>query len=393
MTKKCNARRVLLVLVLMVFLFQGMVFSAADSPAKEVPKKVLKLMNKAEKALSKNDFEKALENYNKVIQMEPEYAPAYYKIGRILMDQEKYDEAIANLEKSIKIDPESAETKQFFAKGLFQVGKEVIAGKQFEKANSYFLKIVGIPGIENLEKKMFVSSLFQVGYNYMLLKKLGKSNEYFLKLVKIPGIEAEEKKFFVQSVYQMGINFYTLKKAEESAKYLAKLLQVPNIQVDFPRLYPTALYLAGINTAQLNNYQKSNDYLTKYLELMKTSETPNQRLIPLANFVLGTNYMTLLEKEVAKIREDKQKNKKKRIAELAKSNKNVGPCLTKAIELNPKLELAFMHLGNYYYYTDEPDKAVKTYKALIEKFPTSPDIEAYKQFLKEIEKTAPGKKK
>ena len=138
MTKKWNVCRVLLVLVLMIFLFQGMAISAANSPAKEVSKKVLKLMNKAEKALGKNDVEKALESYNKVIQMAPEYAPAYYKIGRILMDQKKYGEAIANLEKSIKIDPESAETKQFFAKGLFQVGKEAIAGKQFAKANSYF---------------------------------------------------------------------------------------------------------------------------------------------------------------------------------------------------------------------------------------------------------------
>ena len=393
MTKKCNVSRVLGVLILTIFLFNGLVLGAAQTPVKkEVPKKVQKLMNKVEKAISAKEFDKALENLNKVIQMEPEYAPAYLTIGQIQMMQKKNDEAIANLEKAIKFDPEALKTKQFFAKSLFQLAKEAISQKQVEKANSYYLKLLEIPGIESIEKKMYVSSLFQVGYNSMLLKDLEKSNRYFLKLVAIPGIETEEKKFFVQSTYQLGINFYQMKNAEKSVEHLTKLLEIPNVQVDFPRLYPTALYLAGINTSQLKQYAKSNAYLSKYLALMKESGTPNQQLIPLANFLLGSNYMTMLEAEVGKVRDDKGKDKKKRIVELAKSYKNIDPCLSKAVELNPNLEPAYMHLGNYYYYIDEIDKAMKTYQLLIEKFPTSPDIESYKTFLKEMEKVSKQKK-
>jgi tetratricopeptide (TPR) repeat protein len=144
--------------------------------------------------------------------------------------------------------------------------------------------------------------------------------------------------------------------------------------------------MVGLNAEFANEIQTSTQYLTRFLEEAKDS-SEHAQFMPLANFLLGSGHMTLLKEEVKKMADSKDKIKK--IAELAKSQSQIETYLTRAIELKPDLEPAYMNLGNYYYYCNDLEKTITTYKTLIEKFPNSPDIDQYNNFLKEI--TAEGK--
>jgi len=56
----------------------------------------------------KGDFERAIREYNKAIQINPDLALAYNNRGNIYKEEKKYDEAISDYTKAIQIDPNLA---------------------------------------------------------------------------------------------------------------------------------------------------------------------------------------------------------------------------------------------------------------------------------------------
>jgi len=57
----------------------------------------------------KGDFDKAIENYDKAIELNPEYEKAYYNRGLAFACKEDYDKAIVDIKKVIEIKPNFAE--------------------------------------------------------------------------------------------------------------------------------------------------------------------------------------------------------------------------------------------------------------------------------------------
>ncbi|WGV27867.1 serine protease [Halotia branconii] len=53
-------------------------------------------------------LEQAIANYEKAIQLNPKYANAYYNLGIALFDQKKLDEAVAAYQKAIQLNPKDA---------------------------------------------------------------------------------------------------------------------------------------------------------------------------------------------------------------------------------------------------------------------------------------------
>ena len=109
--------------------------------------------------------------------------------------------------------------------------------------------------------------------------------------------------------------------------------------------------------------------------------------------MITSKLSNILQKEAEEIKNDKKKDKKQRISALAQGKKEIAGYLSRAIQLQSDLELAYMHLGNYYYYADDLDNAIVTYQKLVDKFPASQDIATYKQFVEDIKKEKKAQKK
>lgn len=380
MNKKIN-----LLLIVVFFISLLIIPLSAEQPDQKTVKDIEKLMKRGNEKAQKNDFVKALEFYNEALALSTEYAPLYFGLARINNLEKKFDDSILNLEKALKIDPNYTPALDLILKTLLGIGQDKANQKLFEESNKYYLKILEIPGIETSAKEKLNLANFHIGINYSQLNDSAKANEYLLKVLEFPGLDTVDKTMYIRTLYQVAVNYLTLTKYNEANQYFTKLIQVPDLKTQFLKIYSVSLYLLGVTNNELKEYQTSIDYLLQYLELVK--ENPSDPLAPLANFLVGANNFGILEKEVAPIKNDpNEKEKPTKIAALAKANTRVQPYLSKAIELNPDLEPAYMQLGNYYYYSQDLDNAIQTYKILVEKFPASPDIESYKKFLEDVEK-------
>lgn len=378
MIKKIN-----LILIVVLFLSLLSMPVLAEQPDQKTVKEIEKLMKKGDEKAQKKEFDKAAEFYNQALALSTEYAPLYFGLARVNNLEKKYDDSILNLEKAVKIDPNYTLALDLLIKTLMGIGQEKADQKLLEESNKYFLKILDIPGVETSAKDKLNLATFHIGINYSLLNDPAKANEYLPKVVEFPGLDTADKMMYVRALYQLSINYFTLGKYTEANQYFSKLFQVPDLKTQHLKIYSICLYLLGAVNNELQEFKTSNDYLSQYLEL--TKENPSDPWAPLAIFLVGANNFSMLEKEVIPIKnnpDDKEKTAK--IAALAKGYANIQPNLTKAIELKPDLEPAYMQLGNYYYYCQDLDNSIKLYRTLIEKFPTSQDIEAYKKFLEGV---------
>ena len=380
------------VLILMLFMFQTAIVAANadDQPDTKTLKKITKLMKKGDEKAKKNDFDKAFGFYNKVMELSTEYAPVYLAMARLYEKQKKFDTAVENLEKAVKIQPDFTDAIQMLTNILIDMGKQVAFQKQVEKSNQYYLKVLEIPGIKNAAKDQLIEAIFQLGFNYPRLKNPAKSNEYLFKLMAFPGLETSDKEKFIKASYQIGVNYFNLKEFEKAEEYLSKLVKVDGLKTNFLQVYAISHYLAGLNARQLKKNKKSNEYFLEYLEV--TQNNPSDQFRPAVNFMVGSNNYDLLQKKVEAIKSEKKEDMRKRVAKLAKETKNIQPYLSKAIELNPSLEPSYLILGNYYFLCQDYENAMQLYKTLIEKFPDSQDIETYKRFLNDIEKESKQEK-
>ncbi len=343
-------KKIIILLVVTFFLVQGIAFSAGN----EVPKKALKLEKKGDKALQKSEFDKAMEYYNEALKIYAENDQIHCKIASVFTAQKNDIEAVNHLEKALEINPENQMAGKALIQKYFILGNEQLRQNKTDKANEYYLKLLGVSGAENLGKEFYSKTIYQLGVNYFTIRKYKKSNEHLLKLVKMPGIETDSAKFFSIAHYLMGMNF-----------------------------------------VQLQDLKKSNEYLLKFLEMNK--EDSSSQFVAIANFIIGSNNYELLEKEAKKIEKDASikniRDKKIKIAELAKETKDIEPYLKKAIDIKPDLEDACKYLGNYYMRCQSKEEALKIYKLLVEKFPNSPQISAYKKIVQDIEKMISVEKK
>jgi tetratricopeptide (TPR) repeat protein len=57
----------------------------------------------------KGQFDKAIANYNKAIELDPKHAMAYYNRGNSYYDKREYDKAISDYTKATEINPRYAE--------------------------------------------------------------------------------------------------------------------------------------------------------------------------------------------------------------------------------------------------------------------------------------------
>jgi tetratricopeptide (TPR) repeat protein len=337
-------KRMVAVVTLCLFvLLTGLAF-AQTQMVKPTNKDAAKKMDKVEKALKDKEFDKALALTQEVIQLEPTYAPAYYYNGAIHLQKKENDLALPMLEKAVQLKPDFAPALTQYAALLSFMAQEMNAQKQPEKAMEYYSRIIALPNLETLQKPRLIEATFNQGIIAFQAQKHEKSNEVFARMMSIQGIETEAKQNWVLAHYVTGFNYSILNKPEES-----------------------------------------NARLLKYLDL--TSAEPANQFTAIAEYLVGKNEYGLLDAEVTKARNDTTvtTDLRTRVQDLAKSHSRVQEMLQKSLAIKPDLEDAYIVLGNYYYLGHDLDQAIATYKTLIEKFPASPALADYQNFLKKLE--------
>ncbi len=115
----------------------------------------------------KKEINKAIENLNKALLINPEYYKAYYNLGCIFLDKKAYELAEQNLLLSIKYNKD-------FAYSYYNLGTLYLKTGDYKKAKKNFLKAIFL---KNNEKYFYLN----LAYTY---KNLGKEKEA-KKLIEI----------------------------------------------------------------------------------------------------------------------------------------------------------------------------------------------------------------
>lgn len=308
-----------------------------------VSKKVQKIMKKADKRLKQNKMDKALALYQEAISLEKEYASPYYGIALIYTSRKKLKESLPFLEQAIKYRPNYAEAYTLLAKNGYTLAQQHEKAGEKEQASYLYRKILEYPVIKNIKPLTYARALFQTGVNLSQNKAYDKANTHFRDILSIPEIELKDL-----------------------------------------RMYAMTHFNLGVNLTQMNQLKEAIRFLQKYITLQ--TENPTDAYLPIAHYALALNAYQLFEKEVEAIKKDKEKNKKERIAQVAKINRAIANHLLKAIEGRPNIEQAYVTLGNFYYLALDLEDSLKVYQQLVEKFPQSSDRQAYQNFIKELQK-------
>ncbi len=296
-----------------------------NKPDKKILKQVKKIRKKGDKELRKNNFEKAIEYYREALKLYPDDERSNINIAFAYLKLGDYENSFKFYKKSYEINPKFKGVKQT----LFQLS-------------------------------------IQLGNTYQKENNIKKAYDYFKQSLEYGEFNEKNQNLLLNIYYTLGVDAYTLKKYDEAVLYFKKILEHKDAEKIMPKAYGMTFYLLGLNYSALKDKSQAEKYLKKYIEMKK--ENPD-KWVQFSYYILGRNYYDEMESKIKEI-EKKKDYDIKEINEIAKKYmENIEPYLKKAIEMGP-LEDAYVNLGNLYYYAGEREKALETYKTLIEKIPS-----------------------
>lgn len=364
------------IILLVVFSLIGLVPVMLDA-AKEKPvsKEAQKKIKEADKAMKANDFDKAEALWQEIIEIEPEVAAAYFGLAFIQRSRNQIDDAVENFAKVLSLKPDYQNALENFNDTLYrEAGKMMQTGKA-AKSNEFLLQLLNHPLNTDLPADLLIDVNYKVGANYFSLRKYAESLEYMKKVEAAGADQPNYREYYVNAIYINGLNHGALKNVAEANEYLKKFIELHAGQTDNPFL-PLANYiLASVNFEAL---KEETDKFDKKLEDVNTEiDKLNQdtRIRPRDR-----------EAKANELKEKINTIKKEKIAVAKAGEAGIMPYARRAVELKDDLVDAWVIIGNFQYLCHDLDAALETYKNLIAKFPNADDINAYKAFLRDIEK-------
>jgi len=182
------------------------VFSIVQQAAKKYPKE--KLFHDWLGIMFRVDgkYDKAIEQYNKVLELDPNYGEAHNELGYAYLLKENFEKSIEHFKKYVSINPDEANPLDSLAEAYFWMGKLDEAIARYNDA----LEI----------KSDLAFTNFSVGYIYALKAEYAEAMRWFDKFIAVtpPGIRREGYLWKGFCRYWLGsmedCNFY-FREAEE----------------------------------------------------------------------------------------------------------------------------------------------------------------------------------
>jgi tetratricopeptide (TPR) repeat protein len=102
----------------------------------QYPRDATAFFNRATAYLGKGDFDRAIADYTRVIQIDPAYSVTYYYRGIAYENKERYDLAIADFTKTVELNPSHAGAFNARARVYLKTDERVLALRDAERAVS-----------------------------------------------------------------------------------------------------------------------------------------------------------------------------------------------------------------------------------------------------------------
>jgi tetratricopeptide (TPR) repeat protein len=256
-------------------------------------------------------------SYERAATVDPKFAKAHYKVGKIYQRARTNDLAIGSFEKAIAIDPE-------YAPAYKDLGEIYYVNKQADKAvEAYekYIKLTENPG----------QAKFQLAFFYFMAKKYDKADAIFKEVTTNPNVPAVAYRYHAYSLTEQG-------KSDEARTAFEKY---------FSKAKPEEI--------QAQDYT----YLGK---LQLSLKTPEGDSLANENFAKSISLDTT-QVEAAQLHADTY-FKRRKFAEAAAAYKQLAK-----IKPAPSTSDLF-NLGRSYFYSLQFDKADSAFTQVAQKTPT-----------------------
>ena len=317
--------------------------------------------------------EEALKYFDQAIKLNP-YISAYFNFrGKILCDcRNEYEKALKDFKKAVELDPNEAD--YYFEKGLayYYLEKYKEALKDFSKAIKLNPK----------EAKYF----YQKGYSYYLLNKNKEAIKEFHQAIKLdPNND--------QFIYNRGLAYYYLENYENALFDLNKAIKLNPKKAQY-------FYFRGVTSLKFNQNQFAIRDFNKAIKL-NPNEADYYFEKGLAYYYLE-NYKNAIKEFHQAIKLDPNNVDYVYNKGLAYYNlenfENALKIFDKAIELNPEKSHIWEFRGRSKYFLDQYEEAIKDLDKAIELNPEDSYswnfrgrskyfLEKYEEAIKDLDKT------
>lgn len=198
-----------------------------------------------------SQLNEAIQNYNKSIEINPEYAEAYNNLGIALQGLNKTSEAIESYKKAINL-------KENFPSALNNLGNAILNLNRPTEALQYFKKALEI-------KSNYPEAFYNMGMSYQKLGDKDKSLNSFLKAIEL-------KTDYAEAYNYIGLLYFDEGEYEKSLEYFKKSIEIkPNYEKAYNNLGNLLSDLGKIEEA-IDQYNKAikikNDYARAYSNLL-----------------------------------------------------------------------------------------------------------------------------
>lgn len=334
-------RMIFLLLGVALILSLGVGLNAQEQ--KEIPKKAVKLVEKAVEDMKAQKFDKAGEKLAEARELAPDYAPVYVQLSILSQQSQNLDEALSHITKAYELDPVSDGTVHQYALTLLKVAQKKMAERDMNATLSLYEQFAALPGIKSKMSAQFVQVAYNLAGNYLQAKKPDLVIKYAGELLSTPGIESYQQ----QNLF--------------------------------------AYFLLGSAYGQKDETEKSTENLKKFLELNHDNLAPAQ-FVSLANYLIASSHFDKMVKKIEAMKPEDIEGIKK----AAEAQSEMVGYLKEALTADPGNDDAKFILAQYHYYCRAFEQAKTMLDELIAKDPSN---QAYKDTLDIVQKAQEAQKK
>ena len=173
------------------------------------PGKIRPYTNRGVEYLEQGEYDKAIIDLSRVIELKRDYADGYYNRGLVYQKQGEYGRAVSDYSEAIIADPK-------YLKAYINRGQVYSANKEYEKAASDFRRVIEIAPLDR-------RGYFNLAYLYVALGKKEEAASFYNKILEIDPNNAEV-------YYNLGVIYADKGNKREALEFFKKAVQLnPNL--------------------------------------------------------------------------------------------------------------------------------------------------------------------